>query len=282
MEIVLGLVAALAWGLHDFFVRFIVKKVNIITALAFTNGVGILALLLILLFSSQNIMIEKRFLVISATYGVLFLGATYSLYKAFDHGPVSIAAPIIASYPLLSLLYAAISGVRPEALQWILSCLVVIGLALTVSSQMNQKSTSKSNITITICWSLLAALLFSISFLLGQNQTINGNEVSSNLMARLASATILFGFFSKKVRTTSLKLNQILIFVFMGFADTMALTIMVYSGNFSKPEFSSVSASTFGLITILLVCIFYKERLSKIQSFGILLVFASIAILSLG
>ena len=55
-----------------------------------------------------------------------------------------------------------------------------------------------------------------------------------------------------------------------------------YSGNYDKPEFSSVSASTFGLITILLVCSFFKEKLNRIQIFGIILVFCSIATLSFG
>ena len=114
-----------------------------------------------------------------------------------------------------------------------------------------------------------------------RNQIINGQEVSSNLFARLAAVTILFTFAFKKMRPLGLSFNQILILVFMGLADTIALTIMVYAGNYSRPEFSSVSASTFGLITILLVCIIYKERLSKTQSAGIMLVFSSIAILSL-
>ena len=68
----------------------------------------------------------------------------------------------------------------------------------------------------------------------------------------------------------------------MGIADTLALLLMVYSGNFEEPEFSSVSASTFGLITILLVCFFYKEKLKRIQIFGISLVFSSVAILLFG
>ena len=50
LEIALGLMAAFAWGLHDFFVRFIVKKVNIFTALIITNVVGIVALSMILVF----------------------------------------------------------------------------------------------------------------------------------------------------------------------------------------------------------------------------------------
>ena len=45
----------------------------------------------------------------------------------------------------------------------------------------------------------------------------------------------------------------------MGVVDTLALLIMVYSGNFNHPEFSSVSASTFGLITILLVCFLQRK-----------------------
>lgn len=61
VEIVLGLMTALAWG-PDFFVRFIVKKVNIITALIFTNCVGILALALVMVFLNKIIVIEQSFL----------------------------------------------------------------------------------------------------------------------------------------------------------------------------------------------------------------------------
>ena len=159
------------------------------------------------------------------------MGATYSLCKAFDHGPVFIAAPIIGSYPLLSLLYAAVLGNGPEIYQWLLSGLVVIGLGLTVSSQINKNVSSRSDISFTIFWSLLAALLFSISFQLGQNQVINGHEVSFNLCARLAASTFLFSVAFQKVRILGLSLNQILILIFMGFADTVALTIMIYAGK---------------------------------------------------
>ncbi len=281
VEITLGLIAALAWGFHDFFVRFIVKKVNIFTALIVTNIVGIVALSFVLIFSKQGVVFGQSFLLISLSYGLLFLAATYSLYRAFDKGPVFIAAPIIGSYPLLSLLYASIMGTSPEAYQWILSALVILGLGLTMSSQIKKNKLFKLDLLSTVYWSLLSALLFSISFQLGQNQIINGHEVSSNLFARLTSAIVLFGFTFQKMKLMGLGLHNILILIFMGIADTIALSIMVYAGNYSRPEFSSVSASTFGLITILLVCLFYKEKLSKVQSLGIIVVFSSIAMLSL-
>ena len=87
---------------------------------------------------------------------------------------------------------------------------------------------------------------------------------------------------STRLSCCTLCLPTISILILMGVADTLALLIMVYAGNFEEPEFSSVSASTFGLITILLVCFFYKEKLSRIQFLGIFLVFSSVAILSFG
>ena len=60
VEITLGLIAALAWGLHDFFVRFIVKKVNIFTALIITNVVDIVALSVVLIFSKKILTSGKK------------------------------------------------------------------------------------------------------------------------------------------------------------------------------------------------------------------------------
>ena len=68
----------------------------------------------------------------------------------------------------------------------------------------------------------------------------------------------------------------------MGAMDAFALTIMTYASNFAKPEFASASASTFWLFTILFVVVFYKNKLSKVQMLGILIVLFSIFLLSLG
>ena len=133
----------------------------------------------------------------------------------------------------------------------------------------------------TIYWSILSAIFFSLSFQLGQNQIINSNEIISNLIARTSSIMVLVFLFANHIKFKSIKPNYIIILILMGIVDTLALLIMVYSGNFNHPEFSSVSASTFGLITILLVCFFYKEKLNFIQISGISLVFSSIAILTL-
>ena len=282
IEIGIGFLAAIFWGIHDFLVRFIVKKVSIITALMCTNVFGALFLLFFFFFSTQGISFEIKIIGFSIIYGLLFLSATYCLYKAFDLGPVFVSAPIICSYPILSLFYASILSNSPALYQWILSLVVIFGIFLTIYSKPENNKSSKVKISMTFFWSIGAAIFFSLSFQLGQHQIINSFEVLSNLLARISSVMVLGMLLFNKINVKLIKLNYILILILMGIADTLALLIMVYSGNFEEPEFSSVSASTFGLITILLVCFFYKEKLKRIQILGIFLVFSSVAILSFG
>ena len=54
IEIAFGFVAAICWGLHDFLVRFIVKKVSIFSALLCTNLFGILFLAGSFFLTEQN------------------------------------------------------------------------------------------------------------------------------------------------------------------------------------------------------------------------------------
>ena len=282
IEIGIGFLAAIFWGIHDFLVRFIVKKVNIVTALMCTNVFGALFLLFFFFFSTQGISFEIKIIGFSIIYGLLFLSATYCLYKAFDLGPVFVSAPIICSYPILSMFYASILSNPPTLYQWILSLVVILGIFLTIYSNTENNKSFNVKISRTIVWSIGSAIFFSLSFQLGQHQIINSFEVLSNLLARVSSVMVLGMLLFNKINVKLIKLNYILILILMGIADTLALLIMVYSGNFEEPEFSSVSASTFGLITILLVCFFYKEKLKKIQILGIFLVFSSVAILSFG
>ena len=114
IEITFGFVAAICWGLHDFLVRFIVKKVTIFPHYYVPIYLVFLFLAGSFFLTDQNFILSVTFILISIIYGILFLIATYGLYMAFDRGPVFVAAPIICSYPILSLIYAAVLTTSPN------------------------------------------------------------------------------------------------------------------------------------------------------------------------
>lgn len=84
---------------------------------------------------------------------------------AFNSGPVFVAAPIICSYPILSLLYATMYGGGPTSYQLLLSSLVILGLSLTLTPQFGANLKFESNIVTTIFWSLVSALFFQFHFI---------------------------------------------------------------------------------------------------------------------
>ena len=164
-EIALGLMAALAWGFHDFFVRLVVKQVNTFTVLIVTNSVGTFGLLLLIFYWKEGVFIGQDFLLISIIYGAAFLIGTVSLFMAFNSGPVFVAAPIICSYPILSLLYATMYGGGSTSYQLLLSSLVILGLSLALTPQFGANLKFESNIVTTIFWSLVSALFFQFHFI---------------------------------------------------------------------------------------------------------------------
>ena len=72
IEITFGFVAAICWGLHDFLVRFIVKKVTIFSALLCTNLFGILFLAGSFFLTEQNFILSETFILISISWVPFF------------------------------------------------------------------------------------------------------------------------------------------------------------------------------------------------------------------
>ena len=115
--------------------------------------------------------------------------------RLFYRSLMIVAAPIICSYPILSLFYASILSNSPALYQWILSTTVILGIFLTIYSRSENYKTFKFKISKTIFWSIGSAIFFSLSFQLGQHPIINSFEVLSNLFARVSSVIVLVALF---------------------------------------------------------------------------------------
>ena len=67
----------------------------------------------------------------------------------------------------------------------------------------------------------------------------------------------------------------------MGALDAVALAVVIYAGTQTFSTFASVTASIFGLVTIILAWAFLKEKVSPKQWMGVFLVFLSIIFLGI-
>jgi uncharacterized membrane protein len=105
-SVLLGLAAALAWGLNDFLPRVPSRAVGPIPTVLVVTAAGLIVLSFWILLGGATIRIVWPSLWLVALSGVCFTLGTLSLYAALARGPIAIVAPIAGSFPALAMIIA--------------------------------------------------------------------------------------------------------------------------------------------------------------------------------
>lgn len=277
LSLLLGLLAALSWGIHDLLVRLLVKPAQLFNTLFTVLLFGSLLQLPISLWAMQSQWPSSTALAYTGLSGLLYAIAGIALYKAFIIGPVRTVAPIIGAYPLLSVAYTWVAGTPLDTPQ-VLAVLLLLFAAAYVSSSSSDDSKAPQHKS-AIAWSLLAALAFASSFSFGQQASEIANELSLLAANRLASLVVLVLIACALGVRISIAKTQRHWWFLMAFLDTLAHSAVISSGQLAYPVLASVGASLFGLVTITLAAIFLKEKLRVSQWLAVWIVFAAVAYL---
>lgn len=275
----LGLVAALCWGFHDICVRFLSQRTPL-TGCIFVVLVTGLVFHLALMGVTQDVhALTAQSTWLSLTAGVFFVIATFGLYFAFERGPVRLVAPLIASYPILSVIVATWQGSPPSALQWGAVLAIVIGVGL-VAALSDDNTDEVPAYGPTILYSLIAAAGFAGTFAFGQSAADISGEMSTTLVTRAMAVGLVVAIllvFNKPFWPGKSALPWL---IAMGIADGIALYCVLSAGVLPDAEYAAVTSSMFGLLTIVLAWLFLKERMSLPQWMGCVIAFAGVGILA--
>ena len=276
----LGLVAACAWGFHDICVRKVSQTVPLMASLLTVLVVALLFQLGLIAASDTVGPLPLNAVVYAVTAGFFFLMASLALYAAFQRGPVRLVAPIIASYPILSVAWAAFQGEAVTALQWgaVLMIVVGVGVVAALADDTTGQIPPKGR---TIAYSGIAAIGFAGTFALGQQAAVLGDELSATALTRVIALTILVGGIVILRLPMWPGRKALVVLVLMGLADGIALASVMAAGRLDGAQYAAVAASTFGLLTIVMAWAFLRERMSIFQWMGCAVAFAGIGYLAI-
>ena len=126
----LGVIAALSWGVNDFLARFPARTVGSIPTVLGLTFAGFVFLSAWLFMSGEIVRISWPLLWLPAASGIFLVLATLSLFSALAIGPISLVAPIAGTYPALSMIFAVAQGTRPGIMQWLAIAAVMAGVAI--------------------------------------------------------------------------------------------------------------------------------------------------------
>lgn len=278
MSLILGMIAALAWGIHDICVRHVSQTAGIFSSIITVLAFGCLLVVPASLFSLGAEITDKA-LTLSLLGGVVYGFAVVAHYKAFSIGPVRLVAPVIGAYPILSVIWAVMTGSEISLLHWICVGLVVGGVAYVAVT--GDDGNGDGSPREALIWSILAGSGFALTFAIGQSASSDGGELVLLTPTRLAAlVTVLMIAILGRISWRSGR-SSIPLLATMGLLDATALGAVISSGGLENPEFASVAASTFGVITIVLAAIFLRERMTISQWGAVGIVFSAIAYLGL-
>ena len=279
----LGVLAAVIWAVHDLLARKLSQGAELVPIVLWVLISGSAVLVIpALVFGDWGGLSGKAVLLAGAA-GLSFAVAIGALYRAFSMAPARIVSPIIGAYPVLSMMFATAQGRSVTLADWVSVLAVVAGIAivsLTGDHGAGPANAQKSPIP-AMRWSCLSAVAFAITFALGQDAARQGSDLPTILITRLVAGLTMGGvFLVAKSSFASLSGNWRLISV-MGVFDALALSLVAASGRLPQAEYAAVSASLFGVGTILLASYFLNEKLHLLQWVGVVMVFGAIAVLSL-
>ncbi len=278
--LVLGLLAALCWGFHDLAVRYVSQFVSVIAALMAVLVAGaVLQFGLVAIWSGFAPMPVEAVSYAVASGG-FYLLAGLSMYAAFQRGPVRLVAPLVASYPVLSVTLAIWRGSEVSIWHWLAIIAIGFGVSI-VSARSKGDGAEYPAARPTIAFSILAAIGFAATFALGQYAAELGNEFTVSLIGRLTAIPVLAAIALASRKSLWPGTRALPLLCLMGTLDAVALLCVVSAGGLPNAQYASVAASIFGLLTVVLAWAILREKMSISQWLGCLIAFSGIGYLAI-
>ena len=279
----LGLVAAVAWGLNDFLARFPSRAVGPIPTVLVVTAAGFIVLSVWLLLGEAAIGIVWPALWLPVLSGVCFTLGTLALYAALARGPISIVAPIAGSFPALAMIFAVAQGARPSLAQWLAIGAVTAGVAIVSRSGGHFEASGElqpGKLKGVLGLAFLASLCFAVSLASGQAAAPIFGEVETTWLARLFGLFAIGVLYLWRSPRAPLPMRWIPLLGLMGCLDVTALGIIVAAGILPDPAFATVVSSAFSAVTVILARVILKEPISPGQLGGMVLIFGGVGALA--
>ena len=301
MGIFLGISAAITWGAADFLARFAARRVGAYRTLFFMQLFGFAGLTVYLSLRRGGTGIWS---LVHHTPGpvwiwtlaaaLLNVAASLALYRAFETGVLALAAPVASSYPVLSILLDSWSGEKLTGLRWVGLASALVGLVLAATPQIGLsgesgtdkqpgKATGEMKVSTGVGWAVLAAAGFGVMFwLLGFRVTPVLGGVTPIWIFRIVALITLAAASSPAGQQLRLPEGHVWwLLAGTGCLDTAAFVATCVGMTTEQISVVTVLSSLFGAVTVGLAWFFLRERLSRRQWIGIVLIFLGIVLVSL-
>jgi drug/metabolite transporter (DMT)-like permease len=277
MASILALLSSALWGTADFFAGRLSKKQHPFAVLGFSQVIGLLVGLLIVLVSGDlygQAFGFNGYVLSGALAGLFGYIGLACLYEGLSTGRMGVVAPISSMSAVIPLIYAIVTG---DKLSMIASVGIVIALVGVFCASGPELSNGLPIKPLLLALGAAAGFGMSLTFM-----SIGSKESALLTMVSMRAATFFVTIsLALKFRTTGkFSKKDLPILIFIGAADFLANLLLGVATTKGLVSVAMVFGSLYPIATALLAFKFLNERLHKVQYVGIALAVSGVSLIS--
>ena len=271
----LAICSSLVWGVSDFAGGVLVRRHPVATIALLGHATSLVALGIV----AAVVGVDRTALLFGLAAGS-FGGVTlFAFFKAMSLGTMSIVSPLLSLGSLLAFVLAVIGGERPSQLSVLGALIALVGAALAASARNHSSGRTHGS---ALRWALMAPLTLGFYlYLLGRGAD-EGASVSAVFGARTTSSFVLLGLALWLHATFRIGWSAFSVAVLIGLTASAALLAFGYAVDLGFISISSILASLYPAVTIVLAHLFLGERLRNVQLAGVLLILLGVVLVTVG
>jgi len=281
MGSLLALLSSALWGTADFFGGKLSKKYAPILVLAMTQAIGLLFGITLVLLSGElfgsnppNAFGDGGYFFAGAIAGVTGYIGLICLYAGLSTGRMGVVSPISALSAVIPLTVALVNGEVLTTAQGIGVVIAMVGAFCASGPELSQGLSPKP---------IFLALGAAAGFGTAMTFMAMGSESSALMTMVMMRATTFIVTIALVIRYRTVgnfEKSEIPILVFIGVSDFLANLLLGVATNFGLVSLVMVLGSIYPIVTALLAFVILKERLHRIQYFGIVFAVAGVALIA--
>lgn len=274
--IVLALGASLSWGLADFFGPLQGRTLGALRTLVWVQLGGLVGIALIVAVRWIGPQSATALLAIPAAIsGTLGL---FAYYRGIAVGAISIVAPIAGVSAVVPVIVGIASGESPSPLQLTGIACALIGVFLAAREP---RRGGETRLAAGVGLAVLAAIGFGGYFPF-MHAAGNADYWWASLIFRIASTSVILVAVTVQRPNVVVPVRILPWLALIGFGDMFGNLLYAAASTSGLVSVTSVLASLYPIVTVILARVVLSERVARSQEAGIGLTLAGVALISAG
>jgi drug/metabolite transporter (DMT)-like permease len=273
--LLLALGASLAWGVADFVGPWQGRTLGALRVMFWAQITGLVATGIVVLARGEAPDSAAVLLAVPAAIsGTLGL---YAYYRGMQIGAMAVVAPIAGLSAIIPVAWGILSGDRPRAVQYAGIACALVGIVL--ASREHQEG-GQRRVAAGVGLAILAAIGFGFYFP-PMHAAGKADPFWAGFIFRIASTAVVLA--AVAVRRPAMRLTRwkLLVVIGVGIGDTLGNVLFAAAaGQGGLESLTSVLASLYPVVTVLLAAIVLHERVAGMQRVGALLALTGIVLIS--